>query len=92
MRKALWLMLVLLIAVSVAGVTAAQDATALTLGESVSGEITADSYEIPYTFDGKSGDVALVQMWEAPDAIQASPLDPTYSRLLTGQRRRFGIA
>jgi len=31
-------------------------------------------------------------MWEAPDAIAASPLDPTYSRLLTGQRRRFGIA
>jgi len=31
-------------------------------------------------------------MWEAPDAIAVSPLDPTYSRLLTGQRRRFGIA
>jgi hypothetical protein len=61
-------MLVLLIAVSVAGVTAAQDATALKLGESVTGEISADSYEIPYTFEGKSGEVALIQMWEAPDA------------------------
>lgn len=68
MRKALWFMLVLVLAVSVAGVTAAQDATPLTLGESVTGEITADSYEIPYTFDAKAGEVALIQMWEAPDA------------------------
>jgi hypothetical protein len=68
MRKALWFMLVLLIAVSIAGVTVAQDATALTLGESVEGEITADSYEIAYTFEGKAGEVALVQMWEAPNA------------------------
>ncbi|MEO8606974.1 MAG: hypothetical protein ABI690_03785 [Chloroflexota bacterium] len=68
MRKALWLMLVLIIAVSVAGVTVAADATALKLGESVDGEITADTYEIPYTFDGKKGEVALIQMWEAPNA------------------------
>lgn len=68
MRKALFLMLVLLVAVSVAGVAAAQDATALTLGEPVEGEITADSYEFPYTFDAKAGDVVLIQMWEAPDA------------------------
>ncbi len=68
MRKALSLMLVLFIAVSVVGVAAAQDATALTLGEAVNGEITADSYEIPYTFEGNAGDVALIQMWEAPDA------------------------
>jgi hypothetical protein len=68
MRKALLFMLVLVIAISVAGITVAQDATALKLGESVSGEITADSYEIPYTFAGKAGEVALIQMWEAPDA------------------------
>ncbi|HSS97306.1 MAG TPA: hypothetical protein VLK33_09760 [Terriglobales bacterium] len=68
MRKALLFMLVLVIAVSVAGVTVAQDATPLTMGESVTGEISADSYEIPYTFDGKAGEVALIQMWQAPDA------------------------
>jgi len=68
MRKALWFTLVMLIAISVAGVTTAQDTTALTLGEAVEGEITASEYEFPYSFEGSAGDTALIQMWQPLDA------------------------
>jgi hypothetical protein len=61
-------MLVIFVALFTAGVITAQDTTALTLGESVSGEISDDSYEISYTFDGKSGEIALIQMWQDPAA------------------------
>jgi hypothetical protein len=70
MRKALWLMLVALIMISVVGVTAAQDTVALTLGEAVEGEISSSEYEFPYTFDGSTGDTALIQMWQAPDSSE----------------------
>lgn len=67
MRKVFGLMLVMLIALSAAGITAAQD-TALTLGEAITGEITASDYEFSYTFEGSAGDTALIQMWQAPDS------------------------
>jgi hypothetical protein len=68
MRKALLLILAALFMVSVVGVTAAQDATPLTLGEAVEGEITNDEFEILYSFEGSAGQVALIQMWQSPDA------------------------
>lgn len=68
MRKALLLMLAVLVMISAAGITTAQDATPLTLGEAVEGEITDDNFEVLYTFDGKAGELALIQMWQSPDA------------------------
>ena len=68
MRKALLLILAALVMVSVVGVTAAQDATPLTLGEAIEGEITNEEFEVLYTFEGSAGEVALIQMWQAPDA------------------------
>jgi hypothetical protein len=68
MRKTLLFMLAALVMISVVGVTAAQDATPLTLGEAIEGEITNDDFEVLYTFDGSAGELALIQMWQAPDA------------------------
>ena len=39
----------------------AQDNT-LTYGDTVTGEITNEAYEVPYTFEGTAGDVILVEM------------------------------
>jgi hypothetical protein len=43
----------------------AQDGTAIGYGETVSGEITADEFEIPYTFKGAAGDIIVVEMRRA---------------------------
>ncbi len=45
----------------------AQDATPIELGSKVEGEITADTYELLYTFNGSAGDVVLIQMYQPPN-------------------------
>ncbi len=48
------------------------DATALTIGDSVRGEITADVGEVLYTFSAKAGDIVSIRM----EADNGTTLDP----------------
>jgi hypothetical protein len=43
----------------------AQDSTPIGYGDVVNGEITADEFEIPYTFKGAEGDIVVVEMRRA---------------------------
>jgi len=59
----LGLILALLVAALPAGLAAvAQDGTAIAYGDQVSGEITADAPEVPYTFEGSAGDMITIRM------------------------------
>lgn len=56
----------------------AQDSSTIVYDQVVTGEITADSYEIPYQFDGQEGDVILVEM----KSTSENPRLDSYLRLL----------
>ncbi|MEQ8677182.1 MAG: hypothetical protein RLP44_09395 [Aggregatilineales bacterium] len=48
----------------------AQDDT-LTYGDTVTGEITNETYEVPYTFEGTAGDIILVEMTMLEDGLDS---------------------
>jgi len=73
MRKTLLFMLAVLMLVSVAGLTSAQDATPIEFGQTIEGSISNRDYEFEYTFNGNEGDVIAITM-EPSDS--SSNLDP----------------
>ena len=76
MRKPIGVLLMAVIWLGVVsfGVTAAQDKTALKLGEFTTGTITDLVYEVSYSFSGKKGDIITLEILRDP---QERTLDPT---------------
>lgn len=77
MRKAFLVSLMILVLLSALGTgigaVAAQDKTPLELGKWVEGTLDNDTYEVKYTFDGKKGQVILVQMIPKPGTYDVDP-------------------
>src|SRR5688572_6722362 len=65
MSKTVRAICILILSLSMTLLAQAQDATPIGYGETVSGEITADAFEIPYIFSGEQGDIVLVEMRRA---------------------------
>ncbi len=65
MSKAVGVIYILLLSFSMTFLAQAQDSTPVKYGSTVSGEITADAFEIPYTFSGEQGDIVVVEMRRA---------------------------
>jgi hypothetical protein len=75
MRKLATLLSVLLLVVFsvAAGTVSAQSATALEAGQIVAGKLDNTTYEVPYTFQAKKGDILLVEMFPKPGTFDLSP-------------------
>lgn len=58
-----WMMMVVIVMSMVVVLpSAAQDGGALAYGDSVTGEITDEVWEVTYSFDGKAGDLIMITM------------------------------
>jgi hypothetical protein len=65
MSKTVRLIGILILSLSMTLLAQAQDSTPIGYDDTVNGEITADAFEIPYTFKGAEGDIVLVEMRRA---------------------------
>lgn len=75
MRKSTLLGLLMLVLVAAFGVSAvaAQDTTPIELGTWVEGELTNATYEVKYSFEGKAGQIVLVEMLPKPGTYDLDP-------------------
>lgn len=75
MRKLLLSALLIgaLLVMGLGAVAAQDDRTPLELGEWVEGELTNNDYELKYTFEGKEGDIVLVEMQPKPGTYDLDP-------------------
>ncbi|MBZ0281391.1 MAG: hypothetical protein K8L97_11680 [Anaerolineae bacterium] len=75
MRKSAIIGLWVLALVAALGVSAvsAQDTTPIELGSWVEGELTNATYEVKYSFEGKAGQIVLVEMLPKPGTYDLDP-------------------
>lgn len=75
MRKLLLsaLLIGVLLVMGLGAVAAQSDRTPIELGKWVEGKLTNNEYELKYTFDGKEGDIVLVEMQPKPGTYDLDP-------------------
>lgn len=75
MRKSVIIGLLVLVLASALGISAvaAQDKTPIELGAWVEGELTNSAYEVKYSFEGKAGQIVLVEMLPKPGTYDLDP-------------------
>ncbi len=75
MRKILLVSLMAVLVLSALGISAvaAQDKTPLEFGQWVEGTLSNDTYELKYSFSGKSGDIVLLEMIPKPGTYDLDP-------------------
>lgn len=75
MRKTLIMSMLLVVIMGVFGIgmAAAQDKIAIEPGQYVEGELTNSAYEVKYTFEGKAGQLVMVEMLPKPGTYDLDP-------------------